>query len=38
MAFVLTGQGNTVMDMRTGQAFVFNADSFYRYNKYETGN
>ena len=37
-AFVLTGKGNTAVDARTGQAFVFDAGSFYGHNEYETGN
>ena len=30
--------GNTAMDMQTGQAFVFDACSFYCHNEYDTGN
>ena len=38
MISVLIGQGNTAMDMRTGQAFVFDVCSFYGHNEYDTGN
>lgn len=30
--------GNTTMDMRTGECFVFDACSFYGHNEYDTGN
>ncbi|KAI9774251.1 MAG: hypothetical protein M1839_001753 [Geoglossum umbratile] len=30
--------GNTAMDMRTGEAFVFDVCSFYGHNEYDTGN
>lgn len=30
--------GNTAMDMRTGEAFIFDACSFYGHNEYDTGN
>ncbi|KAK1830453.1 Fructosamine kinase-domain-containing protein [Podospora conica] len=30
--------GNTAMDMKTGEAFIFDACSFYGHNEYETGN
>ncbi|KAL8787663.1 MAG: hypothetical protein Q9213_002094 [Squamulea squamosa] len=30
--------GNTAMDIRTGQAFVFDVCSFYGHNEYDTGN
>lgn len=30
--------GNTAMDMRTGEAFVFDVCSFYAHNEYDTGN
>ncbi|KAL8864500.1 MAG: hypothetical protein Q9198_009822 [Flavoplaca austrocitrina] len=30
--------GNTAMDIRTGEAFVFDVCSFYGHNEYDTGN
>ncbi|KAI9688768.1 MAG: hypothetical protein M1822_001125 [Bathelium mastoideum] len=30
--------GNTAMDMRTGDAFIFDVCSFYGHNEYDTGN
>jgi protein-ribulosamine 3-kinase len=30
--------GNTAMDAETGEAFVFDACSFYGHNEYDTGN
>ena len=30
--------GNTAMDMKTGEAFVFDVCSFYGHNEYDTGN
>ena len=30
--------GNTAMDMRTGEAFVFDVCSFYGHNEYDIGN
>ena len=30
--------GNTAMDMQTGEAFVFDVCSFYGHNEYDTGN
>ena len=31
-------RGNTALDQRTGDAFVFDACSFYGHNEYDTGN
>ncbi|KAK4110824.1 hypothetical protein N656DRAFT_799558 [Canariomyces notabilis] len=30
--------GNTAMDMKTGEAFIFDVCSFYGHNEYDTGN
>ena len=30
--------GNTAMDMHTGEAFIFDVCSFYGHNEYDTGN
>ena len=34
----LTVKGNTALDQRTGDAFVFDVCSFYDHNEYDTGN
>ena len=34
----LTTRGNTALDQRTGNAFIFDACSFYGHNEYDTGN
>lgn len=38
MIFLLTVGGNTALDQRTGDAFVFDVCSFYGHNEYDTGN
>lgn len=38
MGIMLTGSGNTALDMKTGKAFVFDVCSFYGHNEYDTGN
>lgn len=38
MIFCLTVYGNTALDQRTGDAFVFDVCSFYGHNEYDTGN
>ena len=34
----MTIAGNTALDQRTGEAFVFDACAFYGHNEYDTGN